>query len=259
MLVIKLKKNKIPKVIHYCWFGGNEIPKEYLDNIESWKKFCPDYEIKRWDESNYDINKCKFIKEAYDIKKWAFVTDYARLDIVYNYGGIYLDTDVEIVKNFDDLLDNDCFMGIECGNLVNTGIGFGAVKYNNFIKENKEYYEDKSIYDDSGNLNLINCPVITSKILKDKGALLNNKIEIIDNVKIYPEEYFCPMNYFNGKTNITNNTYSIHKYSMSWGSKYEKRRSNLKRKLAKVFGVKLAEIICKLIFLPRKIICKIKG
>ncbi|MBR4241618.1 MAG: hypothetical protein IKR97_05300, partial [Eubacterium sp.] len=103
----------IPKKIHYCWFGGNPLPDSVLKCIESWKHFCPDYEIIQWNEENYDINKFQYAKEAHDAKKWAFVSDLARLDIVYNEGGIYLDTDVELIRSLDSLLDNKCFLAIE--------------------------------------------------------------------------------------------------------------------------------------------------
>ena len=121
--------NNIPKIIHYCWFGGKPIPKNLKNYIKSWEKYCPDYEIKEWNESNFDINSNKFIKEAYINKKFAFVTDYVRLYVIYNYGGIYLDTDVEIIKNFDGLLNNELFMGIQQNDsFATTGLGFGAKK-----------------------------------------------------------------------------------------------------------------------------------
>ena len=103
----------IPKKIHYCWVGGNSKPPLVKKCIQSWKKYCPDYEIIEWNESNYDISKNIYMKQAYEAKKWAFVTDYMRLDIIYEHGGIYLDTDVELIKNIDDLLSNEAFAGIE--------------------------------------------------------------------------------------------------------------------------------------------------
>ena len=120
----------IPKVIHYCWFGGNELPELAMKCIDSWKKFCPDYEIKQWNEKNYDLDSSRYIKEAYKNKKWAFVSDYARLDIIYNNGGIYLDTDVELIGKLDEFLDEKCFLAAEREEYVNTGLGFGAEKGN---------------------------------------------------------------------------------------------------------------------------------
>ena len=116
----------IPKIIHYCWFGGKPLPNTAIKCIRSWKKHCPDYEIHCWNEKNFDINVCPYVKEAYEEKAWAFVSDYARLWIIYNYGGIYLDTDVELLKNIDNLLKYDVFMGFENKQYVNTGVGFWA-------------------------------------------------------------------------------------------------------------------------------------
>ncbi len=218
-----MSENKIPKKIHYCWFGGKPLPKEYQKNIESWKKYMPDYEIIRWDEKNYDYNKMNFTKQAYKEKKWAFLTDYARLDIVYNNGGIYFDTDVEVIKSFDELLSNDAFMGVENDGSIATGLGFGAVKGHETIKKNMDYYKSKKVFDGDVLSNNINCPLITTNIFKEYGYIYdNNKCEIL-NVAIYPVDYFCPMDYKTGIINITNNTYSIHKYSFSWGTKIEKQ------------------------------------
>ena len=247
----------IPKIIHYCWFGKNPMPEEYEKNIETWKKFMPDYKIIKWDETNYDYNKIKFTKEAYESKKWAFVTDYARLDIIYNYGGIYLDTDVEVLKSFDDLLKNKAFMGIESDNYVNTGLGFGAVAKHKGIKANMKEYEKISFYDNNV-MNMINCPIITTNLLKQNGAKLNGSIEKIMNITIYPEEYFCPLNYYTGITKITQNTYSIHKYSMSWGTKMEKKQKLFEKKLVKILGVKFSKYISKILFFPLKFYEKIK-
>ena len=132
---------KIPKKLHYCWFGGNEMPKQYKEWIDSWKKYCPDYEIIEWNESNYDITKNKYMYQAYQQKKWGFVPDYARLDIIYNHGGIYLDTDVEVRRNLDDLLYQDGFVGFERDEFVNFGSGFGAIRGLPIIKELLDYYE----------------------------------------------------------------------------------------------------------------------
>ena len=238
--------NKIPKIIHYCWFGNNPLPDDYKKNIESWKKYMPDYKIVCWNESNYDINKCQFIKEAYENKKWAFVTDYARLDIIYNKGGIYLDTDVEVLKSFDDLLVNDAFMGFETSGFVNTGIGFGAKKGNNtsFIKNN-------------GELDLTGCPIITTNILKKHNLNVNMTTQNIDGLIIFSPEYFCPLNYDNGNLNITSNTYSIHKYSMSWFNEKEKRYHLIEQKLSRILGIKMSKRIIFILRIPERAINKI--
>lgn len=223
----------IPKKIHYCWFGGNPLPEKDKKCIESWKKYCPDYEIIRWDESNYDINKNLFMKQAYNAKKWGFVPDYARLDIIYNEGGIYLDTDVEIIKNLDPLLDNDGFMGFEGGESVSPGLGFGAKKGHPTIKKIMEIYENLEFIKEDGTYDLTPSPILNTEKMKEMGCVINNKEQIVRGIKIYPTEYFCPKDYVTGKLKITNNTYTIHHYNASWMSKKQKRRYLLRKRIGK--------------------------
>ncbi len=208
----------IPKKIHYCWFGGKELPNEAKKCIESWKKYCPDYEIIQWNENNYDINKNQYVKYTYENKKYAFLTDYVRLDVIYNEGGIYLDTDVELLKPLDELLNCDGYMGMEQVGKVATGLGFGAKKGNPIIKENKEYYETYDPRDKNGNFRKIICVEVTSKLLKEKGMKEINEIQNINGMIIYTIEYFCPKVMGTNKLKITQNTYSIHHYTASWKS-----------------------------------------
>ena len=147
----------IPKKIHYCWFGKNPMPDEFERNIESWKEMCPKYEIIKWDETNYDVSKNLYMKQAYEQKKWGFVSDYARLDIIENEGGIYLDTDVKVIKPLDDLLKCKSFMGFIDNNMVALGLGFGAVKHNLLIKELRDYYNEKRFLRDDGTLDMRPC------------------------------------------------------------------------------------------------------
>lgn len=248
----------IPKVIHYCWFGNNPLPDEAKKCIESWKKYCKDYKIVEWNETNYDINKCEFIKKAYENKKWAFVSDYARLDIIYENGGIYLDTDVEILRPIDDLLENEAFMGFERKDLVNTGLGFGAVAKNKFIKENLEAY-NKLEYPEE-NIEVFACTKITTSILKKHGININNTYQKNDElgITLYPTEYFCPMNYFTGKINITDKTYSIHRYDMTWFSEEEKKWYLREQKLSRIFGIKLGHLMIVITRFPIKLIKRLK-
>ena len=208
----------IPKKIHYCWFGGNPLPEEAKKCINSWKKYCPDYEIIEWNESNYDLNKNEYVKYTYENKKYAFLTDYVRLDVVYNEGGIYLDTDVELLKSLDDLLNCEGYIGMEEVGTINTGQGFGAIKNHPFVKENKEFYESYNFLDDNGNFKKVICVPVTTKILENKGLIKENKIQDVYNMKIYPIEYFCPKVLGTNKIKITNNTYSIHHFESSWKS-----------------------------------------
>lgn len=162
----------IPKVIHYCWFGGNPLPKELQDYIDTWKEKCPDYEIKCWNESNYDYTKNEYMKQAFEKGKWGFVSDYVGYDVVYKYGGIYLDTDVEVIKNFDDLLENKIFMGIESnenGYFINPGLAFGAEKNNNDIGNLLHEYDKIKFINEDGSLNLISIPIYATNYFLKKG------------------------------------------------------------------------------------------
>ena len=237
----------IPKVIHYCWFGGNDLPDDVKKCIDSWKKFMPDYEIKRWDETNYDINKCDYIREAYEEKKWAFVSDYARIDICYTYGGIYLDTDVEVLKSFDDLLNLDAFCGREQGkknndNKVNTGLVLGMKKNSLIGKIMRDDYNNKHFRDSNGKLDLTPCPVIQTNLLKKYGLNDKNVLQVVNGLTIFPTDYFCPMNQYTGKKDITDNTYSIHHYNASWVSDVDKNRRELRKKYSK-YGKLLSNVI----------------
>ena len=143
---------RIPKTIHYCWFGGKPIPEKYRENIASWKKYCPDYEIIEWNESNYDVAKNRFMQQAYQKECWPYVTDYARKDIIYENGGIYFDTDVEVLHSLDNLLFNDFFVGMDDVANINTGAGFGAAKGNSMIQALRDDYEQHSFVDESGRI-----------------------------------------------------------------------------------------------------------
>lgn len=209
-------KAQIPKIIHYCWFGGKQLPNYAIKCINSWKKYCPDYEIIEWNESNYDVNKIPFIKEAYENKKWAFVSDYARLDVVYNFGGIYLDTDVELIKNLDFALNDEGFSCYETSKTVAFGLGFGSVKFNPIIKQIMSYYENSCFILSDGKFNLIPSPSIQSDYLKKIGFRLNGCEELCNGFRIYEKIYFNPYDLNTGKIKLTEKTVSIHHYKASW-------------------------------------------
>lgn len=228
----------IPKKIHYCWFGGADIPEDVLKCINSWKKYCPDYEIIRWDETNYDYNKYRYSREAYEHRKWAFVSDVARLDIIYNHGGIYLDTDVELVKSLDFLLEEAAFMGFQQGRIVNTGLGFGAEQYNELIGKNLEIYCDISFIREDGSLDLTPCPDITTKVLEKHGLIREDRIQKIEDMKILSSVYLSPMLLSDGNAEITDDTVSIHHYAGTWTTDEEKRAVMRRRKVYTKFGRK---------------------
>lgn len=219
----------IPKIIHYCWFGGNSLPNDAKKCIASWKKFFPGYEIKEWNESNFDVNCCDYVKEAYAAKKWAFVSDYARFWILYHEGGLYFDTDVEVIKDMSDIIAKGAFMGCETDNKCVPGLGLGANPGLGLYKEILDYYEKIHFFIEGNTTETV--VTHTSKILKSHGWVGNGEIEQIEGVTIYPPEYFCPMDYKTGKLDITPNTRSIHWYTASWQSSYSKAKTKLQQLL----------------------------
>lgn len=206
----------IPKKIHYCWFGKTPLPKQAVQCMESWKRYCPDFQIIRWDESNYSISKNEYMNQAYKVKKWGFVPDYARLDIIYQHGGIYLDTDVELIKCLDTLLQNKAFMGFESADRVNLGQGFGAEAGHPLIKEMLEMYDTLKFIDKEGEMNLTVSPYYQTAILENHNLKKDNSEQFIENVHIFPSDFFCPKSLETGKIQITDNTYSIHHFDASW-------------------------------------------
>ena len=221
----------IPKVIHYCWFGGASLPWDVRKCIKSWKKYCPDYEIRQWNESNFDINCHPFVQDAYKSKAWAFVSDYARLKIIYENGGIYLDTDVELLKNLDFLLEDQCYLGIQQpGGFCATGLGFGAVKGNPIIKEMLEEY-DKTQFS-SKVKESIACPYLNARVIERMGYAYTEEIWRKDGITVYPCRYFDPIAPGITKNLLCGDTVSIHHYSASWIS----GQVRIRRKIIRFIG-----------------------
>lgn len=244
----------IPKKIHYCWFGSNAIPEKDINNIETWKKYCPDYEIIRWSEENYDVTKNKYMYDAYLNRKMGFVPDYARFDIIYNEGGIYLDTDVEIVKPLDDLISNEAYLGIEEGAFVNGGIGFGAEAHNEIIKGLRDMYDNLSFINEDGSLNLTPSPYFITDFLVSKGYVRKNCKQNIEGVTVYPSDYFSPKSFSTGKINCTSNTYTIHHYNATWLTPEEHKKLTRNQKINRIFGLKLGTWIVKSLSKIKKLI-----
>lgn len=229
---------QIPKKIHYFWCGGNDMPEANRRCVDSFKKICPDYEIIEWNESNYDISKNKYMLQAYKSKKWGFVPDFARLDIIYEHGGIYLDTDVELLKNLDELLYNDAFCGFESDQYAALGLGFGARKGFPLLKEMMADYDHLDFIDGNGQLNLKASPVYQTEFLEKKGLKKDGTFQMIDGMTIYPAEYLNPKSLYVPEMVITENTYSIHHYDGSWlpegaKDKTDKRNDFILKELAK--------------------------
>lgn len=238
----------IPKIIHYCWFGGNPLPELAIKCIESWKKYCPDYEIKEWNESNFDLNMFPYAKEAYENRKFAFVTDVVRLYALYTEGGIYMDTDVEVLKPLDEYLKHNAFSGFEDEKLVPTGI-MASEKGGIWAKENLEYYNDRHFVKEDGSFDMTtNINTITNYMLS-KGLVQNNTYQDFPNlITMYPKDYFCPKSYKDGKIYLTSNTTTIHHFAGSWLTDkiklfHELRRkySFLPNKLAEYYALFISE------------------
>lgn len=210
----------IPKIIHYIWFGGNPLPEDAVKCINSWKKYCPDYEIKEWNESNFDINACEYIKEAYSAKKWAFVSDYARLYVLVKFGGIYMDTDVEVVKPLDEFLTLRAFSGFETEKTVPTGM-MACEKDHPFFDRLLHEYDGIHFTDKNGNHDLTTNVTRITKACLAAGLILNNQKQEVEGFTLYPNDYFCPLSHTDGKLYKTNNTYTIHWFAGSWKSEAE--------------------------------------
>ena len=212
----------IPKIIHYCWFGHNSLPPLAIKCIESWKKYFPDYEIKEWNEDNFDVNIIPYTKEAYAAKKYAFVSDYARFWILYKYGGLYFDTDVEVIRPMDDIIAKGPFMGCE-NEVENNGATALAVAPGlGLYKDMLELYASLHFVDSAGNYNLKTVVDYTTEVLCRHGLRNISEIQYVGGVYIYPVEYFCPISVKDGKLRITSNTRTIHHYAQSWQSPVRK-------------------------------------
>lgn len=223
------KEAWIPPVIHYCWFGGKSMPDLYKKYIDSWYKYCPNYEIKEWNESNCNIDEVLYTSQAYKVGKYGFVPDYFRLKIIYEQGGIYLDTDVEILKNLDDLRYNKAFCGLEFPGEANLGLGFGACKKNLCIKKMLDRYKNMSFINSDGSYDETASPIFQSEDLMKMGMNRKNKLQMVKGMTIYPIEVLSPQNVYNGVTSISNKTYMWHHFDGSWitGKKYEVKKKRM--------------------------------
>lgn len=206
----------IPKIIHYCWFGRNPLPEDAKKYIETWKKFCPDYEIKEWNEDNFDLDLYPYAREAYNSRKFAFVTDIVRLYALYNEGGIYMDTDVEVTASLDKFLNHHVFSGFEDETHVPTGI-IGSEKGSLWAKENLDYYIGRHFIKEDGTMDLQTNVITITNNMKNHGLIFNNKFQDLPGYfTVYPNDFFCPKDYYTEKIHRTKNTHAIHHFSRSW-------------------------------------------
>ena len=236
----------IPKIIHYCWFGGKPLPKSAEKCIASWKKYLPDYEIKRWDESNFDVNAIPYTREAYAVCKYAFVSDYARFWILYHYGGVYFDTDVEVIRPIDDIINRGCFLGVESIRngiyTVNPGLGFAATQGTAVIGEMVNLYSTFHFTNTDGASDLKNIVEITTDYLSSKGLQNTDEIQDCCGFTIYPKDYFCPIDYDTRELKITENTRTIHHYAESWVP----RSTRFKNALSRLFGKRFMSCLVRI-------------
>lgn len=235
----------IPKIIHYFWFGGNPMPQLALDCIESWKKYCPDYEIKLWNEDNYDIKKNQYMYQSYKCGKYGFTVDYARLDIIYHYGGVYLDTDVELIKPLDEFLNDSAFMGFETNRTVAIGLGFGAEAGNNTIFQMRELYNDLRFINKDGSLNLIPSPSYQTRVLRDSGMKCDGTEQVVDQVHIYPKEVFNPCDLETRRITVTPRTASIHHYMASWATESQRLHTKIYAYGSRMLGKRAVRFLRK--------------
>ena len=239
----------IPKIIHYCWFGRGNLPASAKKCIDSWRKYFPDYEIKQWNEDNFEIEKFSYTREAYAAKKYAFVSDFVRFWVLYNYGGLYFDTDVEVVKDFADILQNGPFMGFELNPInesnkrmrINPGLGIGVTPKHTFYKDLLDLYEGMHWVSYAESEGVMPTVVdYTTDLFIKKGIKEKNGIQCVEGIYVYPEEYFCPISINSGKLVINDETHSIHWFDQSWQSPIRKYGRKI---LLRIGGVRLKNYI----------------
>ncbi|GAL77628.1 putative mannosyltransferase [Algibacter lectus] len=249
----------IPKIIHFCWLSNDEFPPLIAKAMATWKEVLPDYEFVHWDTNKFDLESNTWVKQAFETKKYAFAADYIRLYAVYNYGGIYLDTDVEVLKSFNDLIERPYIAGAEIEGVIEAGV-FGAEKHTPWVKQCLDYYEGKTFINSDGSYNTLTLPRImmqqitqthTVKELPPEQITVNDQIQNKDTLYLFPKDYFCAKNHGTGQLENTKNTYTIHHFAMSWVSKNHTFLPNLKRKLMAILGVGLINNLIKVLGLKK--------
>ncbi len=218
----------IPKVIHYCWFGGKPLPSTARKCLRSWEKVCPGYEIKRWDETNFDVRQHPFVASAYEAGAWAFVSDWARLKVLYENGGIYLDTDIKLVKPLDELLENQCYIGVQqAGHLCNTGLGFGCAEASPVVHDMLAKYD--GLVFEWAKASEFACPYLNDEVVRARGYSGDGLSDVVrlDELTVYPSRYLDPISPGDSMNLICDETVSISLYANSWGSLKDRVRRQL--------------------------------
>lgn len=248
----------VPKVIHYCWFGGNPLPEMAKKCIESWKKYCPDYEIREWNESNFDLNLCDYVRQAAQAKKWAFVSDYARFWILVREGGIYFDTDVELLRPLDDLLAKGGFLGCEKlakddsgqGYVVAPGLGMAAEPGNPLCRALLDGFRTRQFIAPDGSCDTTTVVAYATDVLSRRGWRACNEMQQISGLWVYPVEYFGAKDYETGQIRMSENTRSIHHYAESWLNKTDVKIRKIERFCVNHFGLKAGRRAARVISYP---------
>ncbi|TDL31817.1 glycosyl transferase [Jeotgalibacillus sp. S-D1] len=244
----------IPKRIHYCWFGGKEKPEQIKKCMNSWRVHLSEYEIIEWNESNFDMNSNPYIKEAYENSKFAFVSDFVRVHALYTEGGIYLDTDVEVFKPFDDLLHHESFWGFEQEDFIATST-IGAAKGNKLIKVFLDSYQNKNFLKEDGSLNEETNVAIVTKIVSNYGVIMNGDFQEVEEIgAFYPQVFFSPYDYINCRNFKTEASYAMHHYYKSWLSPKAKLKSRIKETTAKLIGGENIYKIRNLVSIARRLL-----
>ena len=239
----------IPKIIHYCWFGRGSLPELAQKCIASWKKYLPDYEIKEWNEDNFDVNIIPYTAEAYNAKKYAFVSDYARFWILYQYGGIYFDTDVEVIRSIDDIIERGNFMGFETDPKLQVMVDASEASVNpglGIIKKMLDFYEGKHFVHEAVMRNQITVVHIATQVLRENGLKDMVGIQEVAGCFIYPSEYFCPINVTTGRIHVEKNTRTIHHYAGTWVDKKFSMKELVKRMIPEKILLSLFAMKAKL-------------
>ncbi|WP_420819031.1 glycosyltransferase family 32 protein [Paenibacillus nanensis] len=248
-----MPEEKIPRIIHYCWFGRGEKPKLMADCIKSWSKHLPGYTFMEWNEDNFDLACCRYVKEAYEARKYAFVSDYARLHALYHHGGIYMDTDVEVLRPLDPLLAHEAFTGFEDEHFLQSGT-MGAAPNHPWIGMLLDDYTGRAFVQPDGSFDTTTNTAVISKLCERQGLELNGaKQTLPGGVVVYPRTYFSPYDYIDGGNYITNESFTIHHFAQSWLPAHVRMKSNLKRFASKVVGPRFISKMRKLLASDAKI------
>ena len=229
----------IPKTIHYCWFGRGELPPLAKKCIASWRQFFPDYEIKEWNEDNFDVNCIPYTAEAYKVGKYAFVSDYARFWVLYHFGGVYFDIDVEVIRPMEDVLEKGPFMGFELLGerpAVNPGLGLAAMPGMPLFYAILDLFVKLSFLTENGSLNPYTMIPMVTDLLKERGLVCNGTIERVAGINIYPPDWFNPFDDATGRLRKTDNTRTIHWYAKSWMPTEPVWKTSTKRLIRRLFG-----------------------